>query len=444
MSLYDVLVLGGGPGGYIAAERAAARGKKVVLIEEEHLGGVCLNYGCIPTKTLLNSAKLYHQLKHSEQYGVSCADPRFNLQTSMAWKNGIVEKLRGGISYQMKRHGVEVVNGRGELMNAREVKVDGNTYTGEAVVIATGSAAAVLPVPGAELPHVVTNREILAIDTLPRNLAIIGGGIIGLEFATFFSRVGVDVTVIEMLPEIAPVLEPRIAGMLRQSLSDVTFALHAQVTRIEKSNVVYRQGEEEKSIPADMVLVSVGRKPNYREIGLEKTGIETGSGIRVDEKMETNVPGVYAVGDVTGKSLLAHSAYRMGDVAVNTICGSSDRFRVETIPSVLYTDPEVATVGLTAAEAKEAGRSVRSATLPLSYNGRSLAEHGEIKGECTVVADDDTDVLLGVQLLGTPASEIIFGAAAMIEAELRVQDIKEIVFPHPSVSELLKDTLFSL
>ena len=444
MSDYEVIVLGGGPGGYLAAERAAGRGKKALLIEEEHLGGVCLNHGCIPTKTLLNAAKLFHQMSNSERYGVSCAGAKFDLQTSLKWKQQVIEKLRGGIVYQMKRHGVEVIRGHGEVMSAGEVQVDGKTFQGQALIIATGSSAVRLPIPGADQPHVMTNREILELDALPRELAIIGGGIIGLEFATFFSRVGVKVTVIEMLPEVAPVLEPHLATSLRKALPKVSFVLGAQVTKIGKTQVFYRQGDKEQSIPADTVLMSVGRRPNYRDIGLDRTGVEIDKGIRVDERMRTNVPGVYAIGDVTGVSLLAHSAYRMGEVAVQTICGGSDRFRLEAIPWVVYTDPEIAVVGLTETAAKEQGRNVRAATLPLNYNGRSLAEHGEVDGQCTVVTDADTGVLLGVQLLGTPASEIIFGAAAMIEAELRVQDIKEIVFPHPSVSELLKDTLFAL
>jgi dihydrolipoamide dehydrogenase len=234
--------------------------------------------------------------------------------------------------------------------------------------------------------------------------------------------------------------------MLRKSLPDVNFILGAQVTKIDGSKVYYQQqGKPQESLPADTVLLSVGRRPNCADIGLERVGIEFDrSGIRVNDKMQTNIPGVYAVGDVNGKSLLAHSAYRMGEVAVNIICGRQDHLRLEAIPSVVYTDPEVAVVGLTETQAKEQGRAVRTARLPLKFNGRSLAEHGDVRGLCTVVVDADTSVLLGVQMLGTPASEIIFGAAAMIEAELRVQDIKEIVFPHPSVSEILRDTLFAL
>jgi len=443
---YDLIILGGGPGGYLAAERAGAEGKKVLLVEQDHLGGVCLNEGCIPTKTLLNSAKLYHHLQHSEQFGVTCSDPVFDLKQAMAWKQRVVETLRKGIAFQMKQHAVEVVTGRGELVGAREVQVDGRRYPGQTIIVATGSSAVRIPIPGAEQPQVMTNREILELKSLPQQLTIIGGGIIGLEFATFFSRVGVRVTVVELLPEVAPVLEPQLAAMLRKSLPDVNFILGAQVTKIDGSKVYYQQqGKPQESLPADTVLQSVGRRPNCADIGLEGVGIEFDrSGIRVNDKMQTNIPGVYAVGDVNGKSLLAHSAYRMGEVAVNVICGRPDHLRLEAIPSVVYTDPEVAVVGLTETQAKEQGRAVRTARLPLKFNGRSLAEHGDVRGLCTVVVDADTSVLLGVQMLGTPASEIIFGAAAMIEAELRVQDIKEIVFPHPSVSEILRDTLFAL
>ncbi len=442
---YDLIVVGAGPGGYVAAERAGAAGKTVLLIEQEELGGVCLNRGCIPTKTLLNSAKLYDHMQHSEQFGVRCSDPVFDLERAMSWKQKVMDTLRKGIAYQMKRFGVEQLKGRAELLGAGEVSVEGKRYQGQAIIIATGSSPVIIPVPGIEQEHVLTSAKILELERLPDSLLIIGGGVIGMEFASFFSRVGVQVSVVELLPEVIPFLERDFAALLRKSLKPVNFYLETQVTGIEGNSVLCRCGGEELQLEAQIVLLSVGRRPNVENLGLEGLGLDFGkNGIRVNERMQTSVPGVYAVGDVTGISLLAHSASRMAEVAVNNLCGRRDRFREEAIPSVVYTDPEIAVVGLSEEQAAKEGRAVRTAQLPLRVNGRYLAENGHAKGQCKVVVDAQNSVLLGVQIMGGPASEIIFGAVAMIEAELRVQDIQEIVFPHPSVSEILRDSLLGL
>ena len=442
---FDLTILGGGPAGYLAAERAGARGKRVLLVEKEHLGGVCLNSGCIPTKTLLHSAKLFHGALHSEQFGVMMDKPRYDLGKAMAWKRKVIETLRRGIDYQMKRHKVTVLQGSGSIKDRNTLEVEGKRYRGSELFIATGSSPMRLPIPGGELSHVLTSKEILDISELPGSLVVIGGGIIGLEFASYFRLLGVPVTVIELLPEIVAVLDPDIGALLRKSMPDVTFHLNSRVESIGEDSVTFLKAGKRESIKADMVLLSVGRKPNTEGLGLEEAGVAYDrTGVRVNERMQTNVPGVYAVGDVNGKSLLAHSAYRMAEVAVRTSAGEADRMRYNAVPWVVYSYPEAAGVGLSESGAREQGREIGVATLPLRVNGRFVAEHGNEPGFCKVIVDSGTRVLLGVQMVGASSSEIIYGAAAMIEAELRVQDIREIIFPHPTVSEVIRDTLWEM
>ena len=456
--MYDLIVVGAGPAGYIAAERAGHMKKKVLIVEKEHLGGVCTNYGCIPTKSLLNAAKHYVYGQESARFGVHFDNPRFNFTEAMAWKNETVETLRKGIAFLMKQGKVEVVKGEAQFSGGTAVTVDGKTYEGKNLLIATGSEAFVPPIPGADGANVVTNREILGLTKLPKRLAVIGGGVIGVEFASFFSSVGVDVHVIEMMNEICPMMDADAASLLRKKMDKVDFQLGAKVTEVTEKGVKYvktdkKTGTEaEHFIEADLVLMSVGRRPNTS--GFEKTGLDISrQGIVVDQSMKTNLPGVWAAGDVTGKSLLAHSASRMAEVAVMNMFAGADgagkitgtsRMRYNAVPWAVYTMPEVAGCGMTESEAKEAGHNVKTASMQMRANGRFLAEHGKDAGFCKVVADADTNLILGVHMIGAVCSEMIGAAAAFIEAELRVQDIREIIFPHPSVSEVIKDVCWML
>jgi dihydrolipoamide dehydrogenase len=440
---YDLIILGAGPGGYVAAERAAARGKKVLLIERAWLGGVCLNEGCIPSKTLLYSAKLFKHAHHASDYGVDLGTPSFRLEGAMKRKKAVMEKLRGGIAYMMKHHKVTVVMGEGKLLDRNTLAVGDERYTGDHIMIATGSTPIRPPIPGADLPHVMTSTEVLDIDALPKKIVIIGGGVIGMEFACFFSGVGVEVTVVEMLPEILPSVDVDLAKQLRKALK-VNYKLGCRVEEITASTVRFSKGDKMEEVEADAVLMSIGRFVNTKGIGLEEAGVDFDRrGIRVDEQMRTNIPNIYAVGDVTGLSPLAHSASRMGEVAVNAMCGIRDRMRYHAIPWVVYTDPEVAAVGHTEASAKEAGLEVEVGQYQMKANGRFLAEHESGGGVCKVVIDKSSRVLLGVHMIGGICSEMIFGAAAMIEAEFRVQEIQELVFPHPAVSEVFREAVFN-
>ncbi len=443
---YDLVILGGGPGGYRAAEHAGKRGMSVALVEKEHLGGVCLNRGCIPAKTLLHSAKVFAHAAEAKRFGVHIDGLRYDLSGAMAWKRRTIETLRKGIAYQMKRYGVEVISGEGRFVGPRSIGVAGEVYSGTNVIIAAGASPATVPIPGHDHSSVVTSREILEIETLPGKLVVIGGGVIGMEFASFFSNVGVEVHVVEMLDEIVPVLDSEISAAVRKALSGITYHLGAKVEEITSHGVRYACSGTTSELEADLILMSVGRSPNVEGLGLEEIGLDVErSGIRVDERMRTNLPGVYATGDVTGKSLLAHSAYRMADVAVRDMAGERALMRYGAVPSVVYTIPEGAACGMTEAQARESGRPIKVAKLPMRANGRFLAEYGrDGAGLCKMVVDEETDLVLGIHLFGDGCSEMIFGAATMLENELRACDVEEIVFPHPTVSEIVPDTIREL
>ncbi|MDR1933382.1 MAG: dihydrolipoyl dehydrogenase [Spirochaetales bacterium] len=443
--MYDLIILGAGPGGYVAAERAAAGGLKTLLIEKDRLGGVCLNAGCIPTKTLLSAAKTYAHALEAESIGVTVKEAVFHLDKAMAWKARVIETLQKGIAAMLKRGGVEVVQGEGRLVKPGTVRVDRTDYQAKSVIIATGSSSVVPPIPGVKHPKVVTSTELLNIAEMPKKLVIVGGGIIGMEFASFFSMLSAEVTVVEMMDEIIPALDREFALALRKALPKVSFELGAKVQEFSDAGVGYSRGGQKNLIPADLALLCIGRRPNTGGMGFEEAGLEiTKTGVKTDECMRTNLPGVYAVGDVTGRSLLAHSASRMGEIAVNTILGKKDRWRGNAIPWVVFSTPEVAGCGMTEAEALAKGYEVVTAKVPMRLSGRYLAEHPGENGVCKVVAEKSGGVILGVNMLGTGCSEIIAGAALMIESELRVQDVKEIVFPHPTVSEVMREALFEI
>ena len=455
---FDLAIVGAGPAGHVAAERAGRLGKRVLVVERSHLGGVCLNQGCIPTKTLLASAKLFAHAQHGQFFGVTVEGARYDLAKAMAWKTRTVETLRKGIAFQFRKAAVELVQGTARLAGPHTVEVDGRVYGAERILLATGSSAAVLPVPGADAPNVMGSTEALEITSLPKSIAIVGGGYIGMEFATYFARLGVKVAVIEMLPEIVPLLDADVAVLLRRSLPDAEFHLGSRVLAYGADGVRFTKDGKEQVAPAERVLVAVGRRPIVEGLGLEAAGVAFDrKGVKVDDRMRTNVPGIWAAGDITGRSMLAHAASRMGEGAVADMFPSAvgegaapgaaaptARMRWHAIPWVVYTDPEVAGVGLSEAQAKEQGRAVKVARLDLRANGRFIAENDGVRGMCKVVVDAASDLLLGVQMIGPYASEIVPGAAAMIEAELRARDVREIVFPHPTVSEIVRDALWEL
>ena len=458
--LYDLAIIGGGPGGYVAAERAGAAGLSVVLFEKSELGGVCLNEGCIPTKTLLYSAKVYDYACHADRYGVRVEEPGIDFGAIFKRKEKVVRKLVGGVKAQMKAASVEVVRQAATILgrDAEGISLSAGeqTFSARNLLICTGSEAVVPPIPGLREGlggAVVTNREILCLEEQPAELVIIGGGVIGMEFASFFNSIGTKVTVVEMLPKILGPMDDEISSMLQAQYAKkgVVFQLGCKVVAVEGDTVVYEDPDGQTCrVRGDRILVSVGRRAVLQGYGLENLGVELALnpagrpyGIKVDERMRTNVPGVYAAGDVTGFSMLAHTASREGEVAVNDLLGKADRMRYDAIPGVVYTNPEVAGAGLTEAEAKARGIEAVVLRLPMAYSGRFVAENERGEGLCKIVADAQSHRVLGVHMLGNPCSEIIQGACIAIEQGMTVEQLKKVVFPHPTVSEIIKETAFS-
>jgi len=449
---FDLAIIGGGPGGYVAAERAGAKGLKVVLFEKKSLGGVCLNEGCIPTKTLLYSAKVYDTAKHGNKYGVTAGDLSFDYSKIAARKNKVVKKLVGGVGAKMKGHGVTVVKEsamiQGRSQEGITITGGADTYLVKDLLICTGSEAFVPPIPGLDInaANVMTNREILDVKTLPKSIAVIGGGVIGMEFASMYNSFGVEVTVIEMIDKILGEMDAELSKMLQDIYAKrgVKFELGARVTEIKGDEVVYEKDGQASSVKAEAILVSVGRRPVTKGFGLENLGVELfKGGIKVTDKMQTNIPNVYAAGDVTGFSLLAHTASREGEVVVNNLTGRKDVMRYNAIPGVVYTNPEISGVGHTEKSAKAAGIDYKISTLPMAYAGRFIAENEGGAGLCKVLVGKQHGEVLGVHMLGNPSSEMIYGACMAIESELTLKELEEVVFPHPTVSEIFKETVFS-
>lgn len=454
MSDYDVIIIGGGPGGYLAAERLGHAGKKVLLAEKESLGGTCLNVGCIPTKSLLNSAKLYIHAKEASQFGVDATGVSYDWDRVQEWKADVVKTLVGGVGAAEKRAGVEVVKAHANLVKPGVVEIDGTQKTADHIIIATGSEPVMPPIPGAkDNPAVVDSTGLLAIEKVPERLAVIGGGVIGVEFASLFAAFGSQVEVIEMLPEIVPFMDDDLAAQLRKGIKGVDFHLGCKVTAIEGGTVVYEdpQGTVQRA-EADAVLMAVGRRPLVNGWGAEQSGLDfTSRGIKVNDIMQTNLPNVWAVGDVTGRSLLAHAAYRMADIVAAHILNpagassSGEVFRDNTVPWAVYSMPEAAGVGLTEAKAKEQGYAVVTATVPLVLSGRFIAENGlKAPGAVKLIADAESRLILGIHMLGPYAPETIWGAATVLESEFTVEDLRQVVFPHPTVSEGIREAAWAV
>ncbi|MDR2814372.1 MAG: dihydrolipoyl dehydrogenase [Prevotellaceae bacterium] len=450
--MFDLAIIGGGPAGYVAAERAGARGLTVALFEKRELGGVCLNEGCIPTKTLLYSAKVYDTAVHGDKYGVNAKNATFDFGKIVDRKNKVVRKLVAGVGAKMKAHKVAVVKGeaviKGRGANGIEITCNGESYSAANLLVCTGSEAFVPPIPGLkEAGNVIlTNREILSLTEQPKRLVIIGGGVIGMEFASFYNSLGTEVTVVEMLPEILGGFDPELSAMLRDIYAKrgVKFNLLSKVTEIRGNEVLYTGKDgAAASATGDKILVSVGRRPVTSGFGLENLGVELlKGGVKVDEKMRTNIPNVYAAGDVTGFSLLAHTASREGEVVVNNLTGRPDVMRYSAIPGVVYTNPEASGVGLTEEAAKAANVAYRVAKLPMAYAGRFVAENEGGTGICKALTGEKHGEILGVHILGNPSSEMIYGACMAIEQEMTLKELQEVVFPHPTVSEIFKEVGF--
>lgn len=456
MELFDLIVIGGGPAGYNAADRAGHAGLKTLLIEKRALGGVCLNEGCIPSKSLLYCAKAYDYAMNGEHYGVTAKDVSIDQKYVVERKNKVVKTLVSGVGMKMKGAKVKVIDAEANILGKDsegfKVEVSGEIYAAKNMLVCAGSAPVVPPIPGLreglEAGFVMTNREVLDLTEIPKEMVVIGGGVIGLEMASYYCTVGTKVTVVEMLDHIAGPTDSEISKILMKNYQKkgIDFKLGCKVTAVTDHSVQYEDPDGKAcEVNVDKVLCSIGRRAVTTGYGLENLNVllERGA-IKTDEQMRTNIAGLYAAGDVNGVSMLAHTAYREGEVAINTILGKKDRMRYDAIPSVIYTNPEVGAVGITEDTAKAQGLDVEVVKLPLKFSGRYLAENPDGDGIVKLIVDKKYHRVLGVHMIGNYASEIIYGAAMMIETEMKVEDLREIVFPHPTVAEVIREALFEV
>jgi len=470
---YDVIIIGSGPAGYRAAERLGPRGRSVRLVEKVLLGGTCLNVGCVPTKTLLNSAKYYVHALEGERFGVSADNVRFDFGRMMAWKREVVEKLRAGIASEMKRAKAVVEAGEAVILGRGLVKVTGpngssRTEECKAILVCAGSSPVIPPIPGLRgNPKVLDSTGILELSEVPKRLCVIGGGVIGVEFASLFSSLGSEVSVVEMLDEIVPFMDAEQAPVLRRAMNKVSWKLGCKVSSVDNApdgSAIVRYATKDgaaEAVEADLVLAAIGRKANVELWGAEALSLDrTAKGITVDDRMRTSDPGVWAAGDVTGRSLLAHSAYRMAEVAAEDIdaslggqaegneAGASrgrERMRWDAVPWAVYSIPEAAGVGMTEKDAYDRGYEPACVKIPLRASGRFAAENGfQAHGAVKLVTDKASGRILGLHGVGAYAAETIWGGAVLIEQEMRVSDLRELILPHPTVWELIRDAAWQL
>jgi len=446
--VYDLIVIGAGPGGYEAAAHAARMGRKVALIEKGRLGGTCLNAGCIPAKTFLRSSKLFHECTEAESYGIRIGSLEFDMLAVVERKNRVVGTLTNGVAGMLRRAGVELISGEARIVSRNSVEIGAQRWEARNILIATGSRPAVPPIPGIHSALVLDSDTVFGLTRIPKRIAIIGGGYIGLEFACFFHEIGTHASVYEMLPQIASGSDQEISIRLLDALKrkGIEFHLSSKVLDIEGNTIRYAASDGSKgSATADYVLNATGRAPAVAGLGLDDLGIDFSSkGVKTSDQGKTNVPGIWACGDVTGRRMLAHAATREGIVAVNNMFGTKDRIRYHAVPAVIYTHPEVASVGVTEEELKTAGVEYKRSVVPMAVAGRFLIENESGTGMVKVLTGVRYGEILGVHAIGDASSEFIVAAAGMVETGISVSEANKIIFPHPTVSEALREAILGV
>jgi dihydrolipoamide dehydrogenase len=444
---FDLCVIGAGPGGYVAAIKAGQRGLNVALIEKNHFGGTCLNIGCIPTKTLIAGAEVLKHTRHAADFGVEISgEIKVNWSKMLSRKDEVVQKLRAGIGALLKSAGVTVFNGTGSFLDRKTVTVNGGSDNGAVIkakniIIASGSESLV---PGfiPESPRVITSTELLSIEKLPKSLLVLGGGVIGCEFACLFAELGTEVTVVEMLPSILPNMDADISKLLTHKMQDAGIKIITGIPlsdiKASKTSVSGMAGTEK--LTAEYLLVSIGRKAVSSQLNLPAAGVSTDERgwIPVDEKCRTNAPGIYAIGDIGGKIWLAHLASAMGVCAVDNICGKTNSFRYDLIPGCIFTAPEIGSVGLNETQCKEQGIEYNIGKFPFAALGKAMAIN-ETDGFVKIIADKQTDQVLGVHIIGPHATDLISEAVPAMNLEITATELGKAIHAHPTLGEALME-----
>lgn len=448
--MYDLIIIGAGPGGYVAAIKAGQLGAKVAVIEKEEVGGVCLNHGCIPTKTLLKNAKLYADLLKASEFGIK-VDGKISVDfpQMISRKNSVVKQLTNGVSYLLKKNKVDVIKGEGLVLSAHEVKVGETVYQTKKLILATGSSPILPPIPGVKETYanktLVTSRELLNIQTVPNRLTIVGGGVIGVEFATVFALLGSKVTIIEKLPHILPNIDESVRTAYTKELVKlgIDVIVSGEVSNISDKEVTYKLRDAVNKVSTDLTLMAVGTRANSR--GLEVLNLQLDRGnIVTNEYLETSVKDVYAIGDLNGKMMLAHTASHEAIIAVHHALGKhSEKMDYTKIPQAIYGLPEVACVGLTEAEARAKGLQVKTSTFPLSASGKALADHDQT-GFIKLIIDEKYGEIIGAHILANHATELISELVLALNLETTVDDLVNIIHPHPTIAESIGEAALGL
>jgi dihydrolipoamide dehydrogenase len=446
MSNYDTIVIGGGPGGYVAAIRASQLGQKTAVVEKEHMGGICLNWGCIPTKALLRNAEVVNLLKEGKTFGFSFDNLKLDYSAAQQRSRQVSERMTKGVNFLMKKHNIEVIDGFGKFKSTTEIDVNGTTHTAKNFIIATGARAR--SIPGVEIDgkKLLTYHHALELTEVPTSLIVVGAGAIGMEFAHIFHSYGAEVTVVEMLPRVLPLEDEEVSQEVGKQFgrNGIKVKTGAKVEKVETDEagvtITVSQNGKTETLKAEKALISIGIAPNTENVGLEEIGVKTERGlIQIDDKTQTSVPNIYAIGDVTGKLALAHVASAQGLVAAEVIAGQEARsLNYTNMPRCTYCYPEVASVGLTEAQARDNGYDVKVGKFPFQPNGKAVGL-AETVGFVKIVAENKYNEVLGVHMVGPHVTELVAGPTGMIGLETTLEELAHTVHPHPTLSEVVME-----